>query len=119
MWEVIRHDVLLPEVQNTPQNDKQDREGSHKVQSREEMSMARKDRWIQRAIKRPGRVKRYIRMKYGDKAFTKNGEIKQSYILKAIADLKKRPKSRRPKGLLQALYLAKRLETIGKGKRGK
>lgn len=79
--------------------------------------MAKK--WIQKAIKRPGRVRRYLRRKYGNKAFTKSGEIKQTYVNKAIAELKKRPKSQRPKGLLQALYLAKRLEVIGKGKRGK
>ena len=82
--------------------------------------MAKKNkRWIQKAIKRPGRVKRYLKRKYGNKAFTKSGEIKQSYLLKAIAELKRRPPSKRPPGLLQALILAKRLETIGKGKRGK
>lgn len=73
--------------------------------------------WIQKAVKRPGRVKRYMRLKYGDKAFAKNGEIKQQYILKAIAELKK--SKRKNKSLLHALYLAKRFETMGKGKRGK
>lgn len=76
--------------------------------------MARKKKWIQKAIKRPGRVKRYLKRKYGDKAFTKDGEIKQQYVLKAIKELKARPKSKRPKGLLQALYLASRLEKMRK-----
>ena len=76
----------------------------------------RRRRWIQKAIKRPGRVRKYIRRKYGRKAFTKDGEIKQQYIHKAIRELKERPPSRRPKGLLQALQLAKRLETMRKGK---
>lgn len=78
--------------------------------------MAKKKKWIQKAIKRPGRVKRYLKRKYGNKAFTKSGKIKQSYLLKAIAELKRRPPSKRPSGLLQALTLAKRLKTIGKGK---
>jgi len=78
--------------------------------------MARKRRWIKRAIKRPGRVKKYIKRKYGKKAFTKSGEIKQQYIHKAIKELKSRPPSKRPKGLLNALQLAKRLETLRKGK---
>ena len=78
--------------------------------------MARKRKWIQKAIKRPGRVKRYLKRKYGNKAFTKSGEIKQQYIYKAIKDLKSRPPSKRPKGLLNALQLAKRLETMRKGK---
>ncbi|MHC1599940.1 MAG: capsid protein VP2 [Candidatus Methanospirareceae archaeon] len=74
------------------------------------MTRRKRKNWIQKAIKRPGRVERYIRRKYGSKAFTRDGDIKMSYIDKAIRDLKSRPKSKRPKGLLNALYLAKRLK---------
>ena len=74
-------------------------------------------KWIQKAIKRPGRVKRYLKRKYGEEAFTKTGEVKQQYVQKAIKELKQRPKYRRPKGLLQALYLALRLEKLRKDKR--
>jgi len=76
----------------------------------------RSRRWIQRAIRRPGRVRRYMMRKYGRKAFTKSGEIKQSYINRAIKEIKSRPKSRRNTSLLRALYLARRLETMRKGK---
>jgi len=39
--------------------------------------------WIQRAVKRPGRVRRYISRVYGNKAFTKDGKIKLEYLKKA------------------------------------
>jgi len=78
------------------------------------------NRWIQSAVKRPGRVKNYLKRKYGNKAFTKSGEIKHSYVLKAIKDVKENmPPSKRRQSLLNALHLAKRFETLGKGKRGK
>lgn len=69
-------------------------------------------RWIQSAIKRPGRVRAYIKRKYGNKAFTKDGDIKQTYINKAIGDVKKKGDT----SLLRALLLAKRLEKMRKGK---
>ena len=72
------------------------------------------DDWIQHAIKREGRVRRYLRLLYGDKAFTKDGKIKVEYIKKAIQELKERPPSKRPEGLLQALYLALRLKRMAK-----
>lgn len=73
--------------------------------------------WIQKAIKRPGRVRRYLLRRYGEKALTKNGELKHRYVLKAIRELKERPKSQRPKGLLQALHLAKRFELMRKDRK--
>ncbi|MCD6341204.1 MAG: hypothetical protein J7L51_04580 [Desulfurococcales archaeon] len=76
--------------------------------------MGKSPNWIQKAIKRPGRVKRYLKMKYGNKAFTKTGEVKQTYVYKAIKELKQRPPSKRPPGLLNALYLAIRLEKFRK-----
>jgi len=69
--------------------------------------------------KRKGRVKRFLRMKYGDVAFTKTGEIKMSYLIKAKAELLKRPTYRRPKGLLQAINWAIMTERrVGRGKPG-
>lgn len=75
-------------------------------------------RWIQDAVRHPGRVKKYLRMRYGDEAFTKSGEIKQLYVNRAIRELKERPPSKRPPGLLQALHLAKRFELMRKDKKG-
>ncbi|WP_456416664.1 capsid protein VP2 [Methanocaldococcus sp.] len=66
--------------------------------------------WLSHAIKHPGRVRRYLKRMYGDEAFFKDGRIKKTYIDKAIQELKQRPPSKRPKGLLNALYLAKRLK---------
>ena len=59
--------------------------------------------WIQRAIKRPGRVRRYMMRKYGKRAFTKSGEIKVSYLRRAIKETKNR-------SLKSALILAVRLK---------
>jgi hypothetical protein len=67
---------------------------------------SRKDKfWIQGAVKRPGRVKRYMMRRYGKRAFTKSGEIKTSYLRKAA----KKTKSR---SLRSALLLAIRLKRI-------
>ena len=71
--------------------------------------MARKKRtkkWIQAAIKRPGRTKAYLRRKFGAKAFTKDGRIKTTYLNKAIQAAKKQGN----RSLLSALILAKRLK---------
>ena len=59
--------------------------------------------WIQEAIKRPGRVRKYLKRKYGKKAFTKDGDIKVSYIRKAL-------KTARDPSLKAALRLAIRLK---------
>ena len=81
--------------------------------------MARKSkRWIQKAVheEREGRVRTYLKRKYGNKAFNKDGTIKMAYIDKAIADIKKKYKGRKmPKdtrSLLSALYLARRLKRM-------
>lgn len=74
---------------------------------------AKKDEyWIQKAIKKPGRVRTYLKRVYGSKAFTKEGEIKEEYIDKAIKEIKSRPESKRDRSLLSALYLAKRLKKM-------
>ncbi len=75
-----------------------------------------KDDWIQKAIKRKGRAKRYLMRLYGKRAFTKNGDIKMEYLMKAIRHVKhKYPKgSEGRKSLLSALYLARRLKRMHK-----
>lgn len=62
------------------------------------------DKWIQEAIKRPNRVRRYLKRKYGDKAFTKDGKIKISYIRKALKETKNASLKR---ALLLAIKLKK------------
>jgi hypothetical protein len=61
--------------------------------------------WIQGVVKRPGRVKRYMKRRYGKKAFTKTGEIKMSYLRKAAKETKNR-------SLRSALLLAIRLKRM-------
>jgi len=53
---------------------------------------------------------------YGRKAFTRGGDIKTEYLMKAIRHVKKTyPKgSEERKSLLPALYLAKRLKRMHK-----
>ncbi len=69
-------------------------------------------------MKRPGRVKRYLRRLYGDKAFTKTGEIKQQYLYKAKRHVQqsKMPKDRK-RSLISAINLAIRLEKMRRDKR--
>jgi len=67
--------------------------------------MAKK--WIQKAIKRPNRVRSYIRRKYGKAAFKKDGDIKVSYIRKAVKETKST-------SLKRALLLALRLRKFKK-----
>lgn len=65
------------------------------------------EKWIQEAIKRPGRVRSYLKRKYGDKAFTKDGKIKLSYIKRAIKETKDQSLK---KALLLAIKLKKGFE---------
>jgi len=44
--------------------------------------MAKKKRWIQKAIKRKGALRAYMKSKYGSKAFTSRGTIKREYLEK-------------------------------------
>jgi hypothetical protein len=67
---------------------------------------SRRDKfWIQRVVKRPGRVKRYMKRRYGKRAFTKSGEIKMSYLRRAAKETKNR-------SLRSALLLAIRLKRM-------
>jgi len=71
--------------------------------------------WIQEAIERPGRVRRYLKRVYGDRAFTKDGKIKPKYLRMA----KKRAERYGNTSLVQAINLAMRLKGMGrKRKRG-
>jgi hypothetical protein len=66
------------------------------------------NKWIQEAIKRPGRVRRYMMRKYGKKAFTKKGTVKVAYLKRAVKEVKDR-------SLKSALLLAIRLKKMGRG----
>jgi hypothetical protein len=63
--------------------------------------------WIQEAVSRPGRVRVYMKRKYGKKAFTKSGKIKITYLRKAAKETKNR-------SLRSALNLAIRLKKMRK-----
>ena len=75
-------------------------------------------RWIQKAIKRPGRVKRYLRRLYGDEAFTKTGEIKQQYLYKAKRHVQQSNMPKKQKrSLISAINLAIRFEKMRRDKK--
>lgn len=61
-----------------------------------------KDDWIHDAIKRPGRVRRYVRRNFGEKAFEANGGIKPTYLTKA----KEIAKSHDNRSMVDAIDLA-------------
>jgi len=69
--------------------------------------------WIQRAVKREGRCRRYLRRLYGSRAFNKDGTIKVSYINKAIKHVKRTYSrgDKRRRSLLSMLNLCKRFVT--------
>jgi len=66
--------------------------------------------WIQEAIKKPGRVREYVKRKYGKEAFTKDGKIKVEYLRKALKEAK-------DESLKAALRLALRLRELAKKKK--
>jgi len=70
-----------------------------------------KKKWIEEAVGEEGRVREYLRRKYGIKAFKSDGDIKMSFLNKAIRYVKDGP-GRNKDNLLQALYLAKRLKKM-------
>lgn len=63
------------------------------------------DYFIQRAIKHPGRSHEYLAREFGDKAFTKEGNIKEEYFDKGIQKAKEAGNT----SLERALTLGKRL----------
>ncbi|AEA46695.1 hypothetical protein [Archaeoglobus veneficus] len=80
------------------------------------MGKGRNKKWIQKAIKRPGRVERYIKRVYGDKAFNKDGTIKMKYLNMA----EKRAEKKGNDSLADAIRLAKTLKRLSrKRKKGR
>ena len=69
-------------------------------------------RYIQKAIKHPGRVKEYIRRTYGDEAFTERGTIRPEYLEKARAKAEETGN----RSMVEAIDLAIRMRTYRKGK---
>jgi len=65
-------------------------------------------RWIQKAIKKPGALRAYVRRVYGDKGFTKDGKIRMD-ILRALAKRRDR--------IGRRARLALTLRKLGKKKR--
>lgn len=67
-------------------------------------------KWIKGAIKHPGRVRSYVKRKYGSKAFEKNGtgRIKSAYL----NDAAKSAKKSNNKSLTRAINLARRLRKM-------
>jgi len=51
------------------------------------MRRRRRRKWIQKAIKRPGSLRAYVKREYGAKGFTKRGTIKVS-VLRELAKKK-------------------------------
>ena len=80
--------------------------------------MARGKLWLQKAVKREGRVRNYLRRVYGSRAFTKDGKIKMEYLNKAIKRVKKKP-TPNERSLLSALNLAKRLKRMARKRKGR
>ena len=75
------------------------------------------DKWIRHAVKRPGRVHRYIAREYGEDCFDEDGDIKMSCLNEAIQDVKEECEERKTEdclNLLRALELAKRLKEMHK-----
>jgi hypothetical protein len=44
--------------------------------------------WIQQAIKRPGSLRKWLKKKYGRKAFNKDGTIKVTFLRKLLKNKK-------------------------------
>jgi len=44
------------------------------------------EKWIQKAIKKKGALRQYVRRKYGNRAFTKKGTIKVGILKKLLKD---------------------------------
>lgn len=62
------------------------------------------------AIQRGGRVRRFLRRKYGDKAFKEDDTIKLEYLNEAIKNIGTTKRGSEQHSLKMALILAKRLK---------
>ena len=74
------------------------------------MTSKSKSRWVQKAIKHPGALKRYMARVYGKKAFTSRGTIKREYLLKAL----KRAEREHNTTLIRRINLALTLRKLRK-----
>jgi len=63
---------------------------------------------VQKAVKREGRVRRYLRRVYGNRAFNKDRTIKMEYLDKA----ERRAERTGNTNLEHAIHLAKRLKKM-------
>lgn len=70
--------------------------------------------WIQKAVKRPGSLRAWMRRKYGSKAFTKDGRIKKEYLLKAKKYVSRKYRGRAKKVMLGKINLALTLRKFRK-----
>lgn len=75
--------------------------------------MKKDDRWIQRVIRHPGRVQKYVLKKMGAKGFTSKGTIKAE----ALAEAKRIARKNHDVGMEDAITLAQRLRKFGGGRR--
>lgn len=64
--------------------------------------------WIQKAIKKPNRVRTYVKRLFGEKAFDEKGRIKLQYLYKA----RKEAKANNNTSLVRAIDLAIRLKRL-------
>jgi len=79
-------------------------------------SRSRNKRWIQKAVERPNRVRKYLSKVYGKKAFNEDGTMKLKYLRMA----KKRAARKGNTSLVRAINLAMILRKLsGKKTRGK
>lgn len=65
-------------------------------------------RWIQRSIKRKGRVRNYVMKKIGPQGFTERGTIKAS----ALKNAKRIARKHHDVGMEDAITLAQRLRKL-------
>lgn len=73
-------------------------------------SSERYDRWMQHATRRPGRTREFLHRKYGDKAFTREGTIKEEYLDEAIREAKEHHET----ALERRLVLARTYKRYGR-----
>jgi hypothetical protein len=71
------------------------------------------DRFIQGAVKHPGRVREYIERTYGSEGFNENGTIKMEYLEMA----KGKAEESHNTSLVDAIDLAIRLKRIDAGRK--
>lgn len=75
--------------------------------------MKKGKKWIQKAIRKPGNVRRYLLRTYGGSAFTERGTIRPAFLDRA----EKRAKKEGRRKLMEEIILAKRLRGFNKRRR--